>query len=64
MVVAILGYRRYELGYIEYKVRLNIGYMINTRVHRKGYTVGTRFNDPEGTKDFWLLNPNVVKSNF
>ena len=29
-----------------------------------GYTVGTRFNDPEGTRDFWSLNPNVVKSNF
>ena len=29
-----------------------------------GTTVGTRFNDPEGTRDFWSLNPNVVKSNF
>ena len=27
------------------------------------YTVGTRFNDPERTGDFWSLNPNV-KSNF
>ena len=27
-------------------------------------TVETRFNDPEGTRDFWSLNPNVVKSNF
>ena len=26
--------------------------------------VGTRFNDLEGTRDFWLLNPNVVKPNF
>ena len=27
-------------------------------------TVGTRFNDLEGTGEFWSLNPNVVKSNF
>ena len=27
-------------------------------------TVGTRFNEPEGTGDFWSLNLNVVKSNF
>ena len=30
----------------------------------KMHTVGTRFNDPEGTRDFWSLNRNVVKSNF
>ena len=28
------------------------------------HAVGTRFNDLEGTGEFWLLNPNVVKSNF
>ena len=26
-------------------------------------TVGTRFNGSEGTRKFWLLNPNVVISN-
>ena len=26
--------------------------------------MGTQFNDPEGTEDFWALNPNVIKSNF
>ena len=26
-------------------------------------TVGTRFNDLEGTGEFWSLNPSVVKSN-
>ena len=28
------------------------------------YTVEIRYNGPEGTGEFWLLNPNVVKSNF
>ena len=31
---------------------------------KKRSTVETRYNDPEGTMDFWSLNPNVVKSNF
>ena len=26
--------------------------------------MGTRFNDLEGTGDFWSLNPNAVKSNY
>ena len=29
-----------------------------------GTTVGTRFNGSEGTWKFWLLNPDVVKSNY
>ena len=35
---------------------------INTEVEHN--TVGTRFNDLEGTEDFWPLNPNFDKSNF
>ena len=27
-------------------------------------TVETRYNGFEGTREFWLLNPNVVKSNY
>ena len=29
---------------------------------RKPDTMGTRFNDLEGTREFWSLNPRVVKS--
>ena len=35
-----------------------------SQILKKSNTVGTRFNDPEGTEDFWSLNRNVVKSNF
>ena len=30
----------------------------------KKITVEIRYNGPEGTGEFWLLNPNVVKSNY
>ena len=38
----------------------------NTRMNMglKEYTVETRYNGFEGTREFWLLNPNVVKSNY
>ena len=30
---------------------------------RNSFTVEIQYNGPQGTEEFWLLNPNVVKSN-
>ena len=47
------------------KVNRNFGdLLVQVRFCRNGFTVEIGYNGPEGTEEFWLLNPNVVKSNY
>ena len=44
--------------------RMNFFKKWQRKQDEQSHTVGTRFNNPEGTGDFWSLNPNVVNENF